>query len=93
MTLFVWNWQPDLNYPMLFGSLKQLRRGFVLRDAQTLALQAELPILSHLCHNLRGAPGVTSQATGLGSFGEASGRGCCLVGPGWIPRKEPCCAP
>lgn len=55
VTLFVWNWQSDLNYSMLFKNVKQLRICFVLKGVQTLALQAEFPILSHLCNNSRGA--------------------------------------
>lgn len=55
VTLFVWNWQSDLNYSMLFKNVKQLKMCFVFKDVQTLALQAEFPILSHLCNNLRGA--------------------------------------
>lgn len=55
VTLFVWNWQSDLNYSMLFKNVKQLKMCFVFKDVQTLALQAEFPILFHLCNNLRGA--------------------------------------
>lgn len=44
VTLFVCNWQSDLNYSMIFKNIKQLRRCFVLKDAQTPVLQAEFPL-------------------------------------------------
>lgn len=85
MTLFVLNRQSDLNYSTLFKSVKRLRRCFVLKDAQVLALQAEFPGLSHLCSSLGGA----QSTLGAGEFWE-----------GWWPwlrvdsvGKELCCTP